>query len=186
MIAIGDRVEIHSGGGTLCRTCSNHFPLLLGSKSARKTLRHHEYSTASFRGRPRYQNHIGSCKTKNDIYPTPRYAGRAGQNPPIHDFCSLISQFPPSAALGLFPKLNFSFNDFFSGGGAGSGGLMTGGTGTRGVEVGGGSVLYCFIVIRSGAIGPLGLRSTSGRSESVVDFSAGIYFGIGLVRTLSV
>jgi hypothetical protein len=54
------------------------------------------------------------------------------------------------------------------------------------VESGGGRRLNCLIVIRSGATEPLGLRSTSGRSEGVPVFSGAVYFGMGLVRTLSV
>jgi hypothetical protein len=57
---------------------------------------------------------------------------------------------------------------------------------TGGVESGGGRRLNCFIVIRSGPTGPLALRSTSGRSEGVPVFSGGVYFGMGLVRTLFV
>ena len=88
---------------------------------------------------------------------------------------------PASESLGFFPKFNFSFKDFFSGGGAGSGGTMTGC-----VVSGGGSRLNCFIVIRRGATGPLAFRSAGGRSEVVLDFSVGVYFGMGFVRTLSV
>jgi hypothetical protein len=57
---------------------------------------------------------------------------------------------------------------------------------TGGVEIGGGSRLNCFTVIRRGPTEPLALRSASGRSEGVLVFSGGVYFGMGFMRTLSV
>ena len=124
------------------------------------------------------------CKTKNEIQPAPKDAGTRKNrtlSTPASRFLLLIHHVPAPGLAGFLTKFSFNFNDFFSAGGPGSGETTTGG-----VEIGGGSRLNCFMVNRSGAMEPLALRSASGRSESVLDFSGGLYFGMGLVRTLSV